>query len=91
MPTKEVVWYELIGKTGDAPQLLLQIDFYAGVCSLDEAASAVISCAIPMVKFHWQIQNLDRMNVQEGTWDFGPEGVERFSLGQVLPLEQLRP
>ena len=91
MPKKEVVWYELIGKTGDAPQLLLQNEFYSGVSSLEETAAVVISCPVPMVKFYWEILSPDRKKVLEGSWDFGAEGVERFSLGEVLPMEQLRP
>ena len=91
MPKKEVVWYELIGKTGDAPQLLLQNEFYSGVSSLEETAAVVISCPVPMVKFYWEILSPDRKKVLEGSWDFGSEGVERFSLGSVLPMEQLLP
>lgn len=90
MAAKEVIWYELIGKDGTNPNLLVQCECFANALSLEEIKGVEMYCVVPFVKLRWMIQDRQRNILREETVRFGPEGVTRIILGEQIPLEQLR-
>lgn len=91
MTAKEVLWYEMIGQEGISPNLLVQCDCFATVLSLEEMAPVEISCPVPIVSFRWELRNREKDLILEGIHSFGPEGVDRFALRDVLPMGRLEP
>lgn len=91
MAKKDVMWYDLIGKDGTSPNLLVQCDRFAAVSSLEEVATVKVTCPVPMVKFSWKIRDRENKTVLEDAYLFDSDGVEQFVLGDVLPMERLQP
>ena len=89
MAQKDTPWYELIGQQTDASvRLLVVCEHYCSASSLKEIEDLAVTCQIPMVKVDYQIADDDNTVAVQGTYEFGSEGVTRFVLKDVLPLEQ---
>ena len=91
MQTSETSWYEMIGQE----DLLsihrkVQCETFATAISVEEMKDVAIECVVPMVKVSYQISDRSDNVVKEGSYAFSGEGVNRFTLQEVLPLEELK-
>lgn len=91
MATTDATWYELIGSGNTvSPNQKVQCETFATAVSIEEMAEVVVECLEPMTKMSYQIYDRKGTTVKEGGYTFGEEGVSRFVLKDVLPLEELK-
>ena len=90
MATKETPWYELIGQSGISPNLLVKCNYFANAASAEEIKNVEIRCEVPMIKLAYCVSGKNGATLKEGCYDFAAEGVNSFTLQEVLPLEELK-
>jgi len=92
MATTDTAWYELIDSGAVfSPNQRVQCETFATAVSIEEMAEVVVACVEPMTQMAYQIYDRQGNTVREGGYTFGDEGVTRFVLKDVLPLEELKP
>lgn len=91
MARVDTSWYDVVeGKKGRARMKLVKSDYYASAISLEELKTVEIECIVPIVKMSYAIYDREDNTQKTGEFAFPEEGVNRFSLGEVLPMEELK-
>lgn len=92
MATTDTTWYELVNSDAAfSPNQRVQCETFATAVSLEEMAEVVIEGLEPITKMTYQIYDREGNTVKEGGYGFSDEGVSRFVLKDVLPMEELKP
>lgn len=92
MSSMHAPWYEVIEEQkGKVMGKLVKCDYFAAAVSLKEMEDVVITCAVPIVKLSYEIQNRNGIVVRSGETAFSGEGLNRVALKDVLPFDELRP
>ena len=91
MATTDTTWYELVNSDAAfSPNQKVQCETFATAVSLGEMAEVVIEGLEPITKISYQIYDREGNTVKEGGYGFSDEGVSRFALKDVLPMEELK-